>query len=192
VLSENILPADTLNDQFLYFSYFDDEVIPGESYEYYVKGDFTLIRSGKELFYQSNSAFIGATAMVPIARGSFVSYPAPNPFNPTSRKLSLSINVPQSFAPEAGTTSPLNPMSPGYPVSLGSGLQELVTPVEVVIYDVTGRRIKNLYSDRVYSGILTLDWDGTNRMNHIVPSGVYFMRVKAGSYSEVRKVLILH
>ena len=191
MLSENILPADTLNDQFLYFSFFDDGVVPGESYNYYVEGTFTLKRGGQDVVYHSRSALISATAMIPIPRNNMVSYPTPNPFNPTSGKLSLSINVPKTFASNAGLVSPMDPGSSGGLSLSGSGLAEQVTSVAVVVYDVTGRRIKNLYSDRVYSGILTVGWDGTNSNNSVVPSGMYFMRVKAGNVSEVRKVLIL-
>ncbi|MCE9628090.1 MAG: hypothetical protein K8R56_09255, partial [Candidatus Eisenbacteria bacterium] len=48
--------------------------------------------------------------------------------------------------------------------------------VQVSIYDVTGRRVRDL-ADRVFpAGEHTLQWDGTDASGQQVPRGVYFVR----------------
>ena len=48
--------------------------------------------------------------------------------------------------------------------------------VQVTIYDVTGRKIKNL-ADRVFqAGEHSLQWDGTDDDGSKVARGVYFVR----------------
>ena len=48
--------------------------------------------------------------------------------------------------------------------------------VQVSIYDVTGRRVRNL-ADRIFpAGEHTLQWDGTDDAGAKVPRGVYFVR----------------
>jgi flagellar hook assembly protein FlgD len=48
--------------------------------------------------------------------------------------------------------------------------------VQISIYDVTGRKIRNLV-DRVFApGEQSIQWDGTDDSGHKVARGVYFVR----------------
>ena len=66
-------------------------------------------------------------------------------------------------------------------------------PVEVTIkvYDVLGRPVKDLYHDRVYATVVTESWDGTNQAGNPVPSGMYFIRAKAGEWTGEKKLLVI-
>lgn len=52
-------------------------------------------------------------------------------------------------------------------------------PVEVAIYDLTGRRIKVLFADEVENGRYAVPWDGRSAGGRVVPPGVYLFAVDA-------------
>lgn len=58
--------------------------------------------------------------------------------------------------------------------------------VRLVVYDVTGREVRTL-TDRVYeSGEHRVSFDGSS-----LPSGIYFARLNAGTFSKAEKLLLL-
>jgi hypothetical protein len=63
--------------------------------------------------------------------------------------------------------------------------------VKLVIYDIVGREVA-LVADADYpAGYTELTWNGINKNGVIVSSGVYFYRVSTGSWSQVKKMLML-
>jgi len=58
--------------------------------------------------------------------------------------------------------------------------------VNLAVYDVRGTLVKILVNGFQKAGIYDTKIDGTN-----LPSGVYFYKLKAGNYSEVRKMILL-
>jgi len=58
--------------------------------------------------------------------------------------------------------------------------------VELKIYDVLGREIKTLIQKEQSPGIYTVEFDGSR-----LASGVYFYKLQAGSYSAVKKLLLM-
>jgi len=75
---------------------------------------------------------------------------------------------------------------------LRSRAAETKTEVLVNIYDVSGRRVRELYNLSVFGGqIITMTWDGLDDNGRQVAAGVYFMRVKAGPQEQVQKVVII-
>jgi hypothetical protein len=64
-------------------------------------------------------------------------------------------------------------------------------PVEVRVFDVRGRVIRTL-TDQVHSaGKHQLAWDGRTDRGTLVSSGLYFYRLDAGSFSSVKRMLVL-
>jgi cathepsin K len=63
--------------------------------------------------------------------------------------------------------------------------------VELRIYDPAGRLIKVLEQRERAPGRYLVIWNGTDGAGRGVASGVYFCRIKAGKYSQTRKVLYL-
>ncbi len=59
------------------------------------------------------------------------------------------------------------------------------------IYDVTGRKVRVLVDRKAEMGTFQATWDGRNNNGELVESGVYFARMAAGSYSAVRKMILL-
>jgi len=56
------------------------------------------------------------------------------------------------------------------------------------IYDMTGRLVKSFTDIGHRSSVI---WDGTDETCSSVPSGVYFLEVRAGSVSETRTLLLI-
>ncbi len=63
--------------------------------------------------------------------------------------------------------------------------------VHATIYDLAGRRVKDLWSGPLPRGINALNWHGTNGSGHRVASGVYFLRIEAaGEVTTLKLVLV--
>jgi flagellar hook assembly protein FlgD len=65
------------------------------------------------------------------------------------------------------------------------------TKVEIEIYDGAGRRVKTLLSGVVDRGIYQLEWDGRDDKERQVSSGIYFVRMKAGEFESIKKLVYL-
>ncbi len=63
--------------------------------------------------------------------------------------------------------------------------------VELSIYDISGRLVKTLMNESRQAGEYSVQWDATNAVGEKVASGVYFYRLKAGSFVETRKMLLI-
>jgi len=64
-------------------------------------------------------------------------------------------------------------------------------PVEILIHDVGGRLVRKLVSGNMTAGNHSVVWDGTNEAGANVGSGVYWARMKAGSFVSTRKMVVL-
>ena len=63
--------------------------------------------------------------------------------------------------------------------------------VVLTVYDVTGREARELVSERASAGTYSLEWNGRNNEEEELPSGVYFVRLEAGSYMAARKLILV-
>jgi hypothetical protein len=64
-------------------------------------------------------------------------------------------------------------------------------PVEITIYDVKGQRVRQLLDESQPPGRHHAIWDGTTEQGARVASGVYFYRIRIGTFSDVKKMVIL-
>lgn len=65
-------------------------------------------------------------------------------------------------------------------------------PVSLRIYDVSGRLVRALVDDEVQCpGEHHILWNGTNTSGRMAAPGVYFCRLEAGRYSEIRRMVLL-
>ena len=64
-------------------------------------------------------------------------------------------------------------------------------PVQVHIYNLLGRRVREWNLAAVPAGTYELEWDGANASGLEVASGVYFYRITAGPYTASKKMLLL-
>ncbi len=63
--------------------------------------------------------------------------------------------------------------------------------VELTIYDALGRRIVTLVDGPQTAGYKSVMWNGQDRSGAQAASGVYFYRLRAGSFAESKKMILL-
>jgi hypothetical protein len=85
----------------------------------------------------------------------------PNPFNPRTQ---IEYTIPE----DAGTVD-----------------------VSLRIYDISGRLVRTLKQSRQTAGRYTEVWNGRDDQDQQLASGVYFVRIHAGRWSQVEKVSLL-
>ena len=88
--------------------------------------------------------------------------------------------VPARFRLEQNYPNPFNPSTTVRYALAQSG------PVRVVVYDAGGRAVTTLVDRQQTAGVFAVDFDATG-----LPSGVYFYRLEADGFAEVRSMLLL-
>ena len=58
--------------------------------------------------------------------------------------------------------------------------------VNLTIYDVTGRIVKNLVNGEIEAGYHSVNWDAKD-----LPSGIYFVKLQVGEFTETRKLVLM-
>jgi len=76
-----------------------------------------------------------------------------------------------------------NPFNPSTRIHYAISSTELVT---IKVYNVLGSEIETLVNEEKSPGTYELTWNAAN-----LPGGVYFYRIKAGSFIETKKMLLL-
>ncbi len=94
-------------------------------------------------------------------------------------------DMPLAFSLSQNYPNPFNPVTTiDYSIS-GK------TDVDLVIFDVSGRRVRTLVREKQLPGGYSVVWDGRNDGGRPVASGIYFYRLDAGRNSSVKKMVIL-
>ncbi len=63
--------------------------------------------------------------------------------------------------------------------------------VRIIIFDITGRKIKSLVNDQQSAGFKSVIWDATNESGKPVSAGMYLYRISAGDFHSVKKMVLL-
>ncbi len=64
-------------------------------------------------------------------------------------------------------------------------------PVRLTIFDLLGRAVRVMVNEEQHSGYKKVKWDGTDQEGKPVATGVYLYRIEMGSYSSVKKMVLL-
>lgn len=81
-----------------------------------------------------------------------------------------------------------NPFNPSTSISFGMPAAGAVT---LVVYDITGKRVRTLIDEAMPAGFRSVTWHGTDDAGNRVSSGVYFYRFEAGGATITKKMLLL-
>ena len=76
-----------------------------------------------------------------------------------------------------------NPFNPNTTIEFALPKTELVT---LRVYNVLGQQVASLVSEKLNPGIYKYQWQPDN-----LPSGIYYCRMEAGEYEQVRKMVYL-
>jgi hypothetical protein len=81
-----------------------------------------------------------------------------------------------------------NPFNPATVVKF-----EIVQPAKVSlkIYNILGRLVRVLVDEEKSAGTYTTYWDGNDQNGQPVSSGIYFYKLDAGNFSEVKKMVLI-
>jgi hypothetical protein len=63
--------------------------------------------------------------------------------------------------------------------------------VNITIYDMMGRLVKNLVSSQQTAGYKSINWNATNNAGSPVSAGIYLYQVQAGKFRQTRKMILL-
>jgi hypothetical protein len=98
------------------------------------------------------------------------------------KDVSLSQNYPNPFNPS--TTIPFR---------VENGQWSVARPVHtsLMIYNLTGQKVRVLLDEEMKPGSYEAIWDGKDDSGQKVSSGIYFYRFKAGDNSETKKMIML-
>ncbi len=97
--------------------------------------------------------------------------------------------IPEAYALRPNYPNPFNPETtirfevPADPASNGK--------IALTIYNNLGMVVRILVSGSVQPGIHTVKWDGRNDRGDQMASGVYFLRLQAGSFVQTQKMLLI-
>ena len=96
----------------------------------------------------------------------------------------LSQNYPNPFNPST-TIKYSIPTSPQPSPSQGEGVREGLV-VSLKVYDILGREIATLVNKQQKAGYYEVNWNAANNS-----SGVYFYRIQAGEFVQIKKMILL-
>lgn len=81
-----------------------------------------------------------------------------------------------------------NPFGPRTQIRFGLPIAE---EVELDVFDVAGRKVATLLTGRHEPGVYAVEWNGADTHGRQVASGIYFYRLRAGTFSSTKKMLLI-
>ena len=93
--------------------------------------------------------------------------------------------IPAVFALRQNYPNPFNPVT-----TIAYDIPE-ISPVQVEIYNIMGQQIKTLVHEVHQPGYYRVVWNGTNNRGMAVPSGMYFYQIKASTFTNVKKLILM-
>jgi hypothetical protein len=94
-------------------------------------------------------------------------------------------SLPENYALSQNYPNPFNPIT-----KIGFGLPK-DDLVKISIYNILGQLIKLITHRNYYAGYHTLLWDGRDRNNNQVQSGIYYYQIETGEFCDVKKMVLL-
>lgn len=104
--------------------------------------------------------------------------------------ISASVTLAASSSPGEFELHPAFP-NPFNPTTLLHYNVPYNTHLHMAVFDMTGRHVRTLLSQRQVAGHYSVTWDGTNETGELLGSGVYFIRCQIETLMRTQKVLLL-
>lgn len=101
-------------------------------------------------------------------------------------------NLPKSFELSQNYPNPFNPTTTiRYTIRSTERLGEKPPKTNLTIYNVLGRKVITLIDDFQVPGTYEVEWDGTDKNDSKVASGIYFYRLTRGEDAVTKKMTLL-
>jgi len=81
--------------------------------------------------------------------------------------------------------------NPFNPVTLIGFKMQSSHEVDLAVYDLTGRRVRQLVREYLPAGNYMVRWDGRSDAGHACSSGVYFYTLEAGSMIQTKQMTLM-
>jgi len=145
-----------------------------------VKGKLDIVASIYDYTFVMNDGSMGvhntkyAVSILQKALGWYPTY-----VNQVDQKIPTDFDLGQNYP---------NPFNPSTTISFSLPKQQYVV---LVVYDMLGKEVNRLVDGQMSAGTFKVTWQGDAKSGQKVASGVYFYRLQAGSFSAVKKMLML-
>jgi len=104
-----------------------------------------------------------------------------------SSVIEVDVRTVDKFTLEQNYPNPFNPTTTiGFGISASPNPSEGGALVTLKVYDILGEEVKVLLNEEKEAGYHSVDFDASE-----LPSGVYFYKLKVGSYVETKKMILL-
>jgi len=108
------------------------------------------------------------------------------PYVPSAVEVDEELAVmPDAFELEQNFPNPFNPST-----MIKYQIPE-ASEVRLAVFSVLGEEIKTLVEQRQAAGSYTVNWNATDTYGNRLTSGVYFYRIQAGTFTEMRKMILV-
>ena len=95
------------------------------------------------------------------------------------------LDIPKDFVLHHNYPNPFNPTTTiRYDLPKDS-------KVQIMIYDIMGRVVRILVNEKQNGGYKSIIWNGTNDFGQEVGMGMYFYRISAGGFVQIKKMVLL-
>ena len=94
-------------------------------------------------------------------------------------------NLPDRYTLEQNYPNPFNPVTTIRFTLPDAGM------VRLSVYNTLGQLIATLTNGQVPAGTHEVSWDGRNQLGQIMSSGVYYYRIDAGEFHQVKRMLFI-
>jgi len=95
------------------------------------------------------------------------------------------VSLPTEFGMSQNVPNPFNP------TTKVSFALPVASKVNLAVYNVLGQHVTTLVDAFMPAGYQETIWDGTDKDGHTVASGVYFYKLRAGDFTDTKKMLML-
>jgi hypothetical protein len=92
----------------------------------------------------------------------------------------ISGNIPKTFTLDQNFPNPFNPVT-----NIKFGIPK-AGDVKLIVYDVSGREVSRLVDQNLNAGYYNFDFNASN-----LASGVYFYRIEANNFTDVKKMVLV-
>ncbi len=98
--------------------------------------------------------------------------------------------VPDEFSLDQNYPNPFNPSTTlKFRIPAKHGSKSVRTVLR--IYDILGRLVRTVVDEELAPGFYARQWDGLNNDGMRTSSGVYFYRIRAGDFTETKKMMMI-